>query len=607
MGQVNVGPNVHVSKAHAGYTISEVLLSADPVDPSRLLGCGIVYADTPESRQWTVAYLSTDGGKSWEPTLETKSFQNSSDPACVLGRNGLAYHLTIVVDNELNALGLYRSSDGGRTWAQHEDMPMQFQGIDRESLTVDATGGRFRNRVYISGATRVKDLGGAEKNGFAVWRSRDVGVTFEGPVKRASIPNHYIMEPGNSVVLSDGTLVSIFGDLKNSNGYVVPRSTSEESNAVLEAITSTDGGDSISEAVRVDDFFMVWPPSLTMGTPTLAVDSGQGPFRDRLYATWADERYGRSAIRFSYSTDKAKTWSKAIVIDDVSDDNDRPENFLPTIAVNKAGIALVTWYDRRDNPDGLGWYLRARASLDGGETWLPSVRVSEKPSTFSSQQKIVTFAFVGRPEASAPNNMGENAAKLTHVGVRFQVRQFFAGDYAGLAADASGTFHAFWIDNRTGLPQIWTAPIVVDGRAIRNGDAGNADLKDVSRDVELEIVSTNYDRASNTVTVGVRLKNSSKRVIQGPVKLRLINITSALGSASPANADNQLTRPGAVWDLSSSLNDNVLKPDQTSAVRQLVFRVDNPRELLDGKGVRVGLIDFDVCVLAEGAGRTSSP
>ncbi len=188
----------------------------------------------------------------------------------------------------------------------------------------------------------------------------------------------------------------------------------------------------------------------------------------------------------------------------------------------------------------------------------------------------------------------------THLSVNFQRRQFNAGDYAGLAADASGAFHALWIDNRTGLAQIWTAPIVVDGKAVRNGDANLSDLADVSFDVDIEIVSTNYDRASNTVTLGVRLKNSSNRPIRGPVKLRLVNISSRIGDPSVGNADNRLTQPGAVWDFSSLLRDNTLKPEETSATKQLIFRVDNPRDFFDGENLHTDLLNFDIRVLAGG-------
>lgn len=605
-GQIHVGRNVHVSQGHANYSLGEVLLSADPDDANHLLGCGVVYGES-ENRRWTVAYVSTDGGKTWNPTLETKHFEDSADEACALGRNGVASYITIGFtdvnrDHPTYALGVYRSADGGMTWTQHEDIPLSFQSLDRESLTIDLTHGPFANRVYVTGVSQIADLHGSSHSGFAVWYSRDGGVTFQGPFKRVAGGDHYLLDIGNSVVLSDGKLVSIFGDLKDSTGSATPANVPGEANAVLESITTTAGGASLSQATKVDDFFMLHHEKglgiSTVGIPTLAVDPGDGPFHGRLYTTWADGRDGRSAIRFAYSTDQGKTWSKSTAIDDVAGpvyNETGPENFLSTVAVNRAGVVVVTWYDRRDNRDGLGWYVRTRASLDGGETWLPSVRVSEKPNTFAPGQTLVTGAAAERAGAD-PGNV--DGGSPTHVAVLTQGRQFFAGDYAGLAADAGGTFHAFWIDDRTGLAQIWTAAIVVDGIAVRNGDAELADLRDVSDNVEVKVVSSAYDRVSNMVTIGVRLKNSSKKAITGALKVRLVDVVSSIGTPAAANADNHLSQPGAVWDLSSSVKDGVLKPGDASDLRQLVFRVTTPLKLLERRSVRYRLLDFDVRVLA---------
>ena len=41
------------------------------------------------------------------------------------------------------------------------------------------------------------------------------------------------------------------------------------------------------------------------------------------------------------------------------------------------------------------------------------------------------------------------------------------GDTAGLGADASGVFHPVWIDNHTGVPQVWTASVAVRGTVHR--------------------------------------------------------------------------------------------------------------------------------------------
>jgi hypothetical protein len=630
---IHVGPNIQVTKALENYSMGEITLAADPVDPNHLLGCSVVY-DEGENRRWTAAYLSTDGGKTWTPTLDTKRFEDSADEYCALGRDGLASYISIgTVNKKHYVLGVSRSTDGGKTWEQQYDLPMNFQGIDREALIIDATGGKYNNYVYVTGESSARDLADTQggKNGFGVWRSRDGGKTFDGPARRLTIANHYVLEPGNSVILSDGTLVSIFGDLKNSDGFSVARSEHGQLNAQLEAVTLTEGGDVFAPSVKIDDWAMEWSDDglgmSGIGMPTVAVDASDGPFKDSLYAVWADERSGRSAIRFSLSRDKGKTWSKSVEVDDLPTEytsGKAAENFLPVIAVNKAGVVALMWYDRREYVGSLGWNVRVRASLDGGETWSPSVKISEQPNNFSPLQRTMfTYATATEPTAASrgifrdladslregeesaeaddsakPEEKGGDFPKAAHLTVAFQGRQFCAGDYAGLAADAGGAFHAFWIDNRTGRQQIWSSAITVDGKAFRNGSAELAAMIDVSNDAQLKILSTHFDRTSSTLTLEVQLKNPSKAVIHGPMKVRLFNLSSRLGTASPANADVKLNQQSGIWDLSRLVKDGTLKPDEASGKTQLQFHVDHLREFVEGRYVVEGLLECDLRILA---------
>jgi hypothetical protein len=67
-GQITIGPNIHVSKAHREMAHNEVLLSADPLNPSRLIGCTMAFSPK-QNKILTIVYVSADGGKNWDFVL----------------------------------------------------------------------------------------------------------------------------------------------------------------------------------------------------------------------------------------------------------------------------------------------------------------------------------------------------------------------------------------------------------------------------------------------------------------------------------------------------------------------------------------------------------
>lgn len=86
---------------------------------------------------------------------------------------------------------------------------------------------------------------------------------------------------------------------------------------------------------------------------------------------------------------------------------------LPALAVDEAGRLHAAWYDRRDGARGLGVDARWAVSLDGGLSWLPSVRVS-----------------------------GTSGNWLANGGSRSNI-----GDRIALAA-GGGRAHVVWVDGR---------------------------------------------------------------------------------------------------------------------------------------------------------------
>jgi hypothetical protein len=105
---------------------------------------------------------------------------------------------------------------------------------------------------------------------------------------------------------------------------------------------------------------------------------------------------------------------------------------IPSIAANKDGVLAVTWFDQRNDRAKKCYDLFFAASLDGGKTFQPEVRVSRKSSC-----------------PDTPRNKGA-----------FQ-RWTYGGDYNGLVAAPDGTFHALWIDGREEVFQLRTVQVKV--------------------------------------------------------------------------------------------------------------------------------------------------
>jgi hypothetical protein len=603
--EVQVGRNVQVSRAREGIAHNEVLLAADPADPGRLLGCSMAF-DPQRNKIYTIVYASSDGGASWSPTLETANMEFSGDPACALGKNRRAYSMALGWQEDGKVVDpIYRSEDSGATWSA----PLllhSFHGLDREYLSVDNTGGKYDGRVYAHATGWARPLEGKRQAAdISLFTSRDGGVSFLGPVKRTSVGKRYVLGVGNSVVLSDGTLVMIFGEVnrywdEEGEDGDVPESTPEKANGTLEVLTSTDGGESLETASTVSDFHMLWPPLATSMIASLAADPGSAAFKDRLYAVWPDQRSGRQEILLAHSEDKGKSWSKPIVVnDDAPGATPARDHLMPTVAANKDGIVAVAWYDRRDNPDDLGWFVRLRASRDGGETFLPSVRVSETPSAYGASEQWTVQGNASGGGKKAPGGAPDAKAPGGPIAVTLALNpfQFNGGHTGGMAATVDGRFHPFWVDNRTGIAQLWTAAVTVPGAAVKNGSPELATLDDVSDAVELKVLSTDYDRKTNRLAVRVKLRNTSNQTVAGPLKLRLIDLSSQLGRARAENADNGISGPGAVWTIREAAAGGSLAPGAESSVQELAFRISDLRPFREEKSIRYLFASFQARVL----------
>jgi hypothetical protein len=623
--RITVGPNVQISAARAQDAHSEPVLATDPKHAERIIAAShISWHDTIGTK--SIAYVSFDAGKTWSLSLERRDSTSGGDAAVAYGPDGSAYFATLA------RWGVFRSRDGGRTWDPPAKTPPAY-GWDREYLVADFSGGKYNGRLYMNSTVAVPwvsdssppGFGGTQKeNAIALFTSLD-GTHFENPVVRLVPRPEGILGMSNCVVLTDGQLTCLYGHRKpvptgaggggGGRGGAAARTPLPAANYWLDVIASTDGGETWNSATHIGDYWMNRPRSEGAVIPDLASDPGSPLFKDRMYVVWSDFRTGRLEIMYSYSSDKGRTWSPEKV---VSDDKpsahpllDGPDNMTPMVAVNNDGVVCVNWYDRREFADDLGWNIRMRCSLDGGDTWTPSVKVTDKPSVFGGSEVWNApgrggggaggGGRGGRGGGGADTSSARSGGSVVSLsaGLSYANFTFAPGHNGAFAADAAGDFHPAWIDYRTGMAQLWTASVHVDGKVAKNGGGDLADLADLSNRVNLTILNTTYDRITNRLTFHTRLHNTTRAdTLRGPLKARVLTLTSEVAkTVEIANADNQVRGVGAVWDFTPLLKDGVLLPDSLSATKDLVFQLVGLGSFREGMDLKLGFVNMEARVL----------
>jgi RNA polymerase sigma factor (sigma-70 family) len=412
---ISAGPNVQVSKANADVFHAEVVLAADPKNARRLVAASM-YSPPPvdPSAPKIIVYTSSDGGKSWAPKLERKDASPASlaDPAFAWGAEDALFFVNMWAPSlaklpTAGCLQVVRSRDGGQTWDRTTTIK---EYHDRPFLAVDTTKGKYQGRLYC-----------LTHKGLLV--STDAGTSFGSLRSWPRRLGYVAVGSGTPLVLSDGTLVVLYNnDFHDpANGQIVdPR----KRQSYLAVRASHDGGDSFAEEYLVANY-------TGEGYPQAAVAPAHTAWRDRAYVVWQETPAGgHRCIRYAYSKDGGLTFSRPVVLSEQSEPVVDYDAFLPSIVVNRAGVVGVTWYDtRRLRAGGSGWDVRFRASLDGGDSWEPSVQVNDAPTR-----------------------------KNKKTNKRIQG----VGHTAGLAADADGIFHCLWVDGRTGFSQVFTTTVTVE-------------------------------------------------------------------------------------------------------------------------------------------------
>jgi hypothetical protein len=429
---IRVGPDVHVSSG-LDRPLSEPHMAAHPANGNHLLAATIVGGPPgkPRTDDWwqdlrCSAFLSTDGGKTWQ----RHDFEviGCGDPWVGIAPDGNAVFTALGTTKSLgdqHNLVVFHSPDGGKTW---DSLPVGLgRGHDHQTVIIDGSSARTRGSVYIlSGKGSRADDGKLRWTVF-VARSMDGGKTFLEPVK--VYPSNLNLNTELGAVFSDGTLLVSYRDFQRNvndfrSGGILDRSRGW-------VLTSLDGGQNFSIPLFMSEL-------CGGGWTYLAVDSAaSSPFRDRLYHTCNSS--DRRKLYLYTSSDRGEKWSDAIPITTTTDTTVKLGPVQ--VAVNKNAVVGVSWIESRTTGGRHCETMQFSASLDGGKTFVPAKRVGAGTSCPDSVRNGASFS-----------------------------RWATGGDYYGLVAAADGRFHLYWSDSRSGIFQNYSAAVEVSGRGVKPPD-----------------------------------------------------------------------------------------------------------------------------------------
>lgn len=423
-GIFKVGEDRLVSVDKTDLPLIEPHLAVNPKSPNNLIAGAMVVTKPDLSGLDCATFTSLDGGQTWK--RRDFGLVTCADPWLAFMSDGTAVFAVLeTTASGEDQLLIYRSKDGGQTW---DNKPVNLgAGHDHQTLAVDATDKQFAGSLYVSSGRPIKNKAGKSRSAVYVARSIDGGASFQKPEHVISSNLNYGTQ--SSVVLSDGTLLVNFADFQRRGD----RRRFESPREWL--VASTDGGKTFSESLFISETC-----DSRVGWSSLAVDTSNGKFRDRLYHICGRKQL--AGIELRYSDNQGEMWSDPVRID--REGNVTPYARNPTIAISKDGVVGVAWYDARNDPSGSKGIFRCQEiyftiSLDGGKTFLPETKVSSQKSCPLSQQNMQT-------------------------GLRFPG----GGDYMGMVATPEGAFRIMWADNRTGTFQLRTATVNVNSKAETN-------------------------------------------------------------------------------------------------------------------------------------------
>jgi hypothetical protein len=446
----------------------EPWLAVDPTNPLHMVGAWQQDRWNNGGARGLVTAASFNGGDTWTLQGTTKSsictggtagnggnYERASDPWVTIGPGGTTYLMSLSVDTNPGGFGLHpnamlamSSPDGGLTWddpvtLKRDENPNVLN--DKNTMTADPLDPGVAYAVWDRLVSPPGEA--APPNAFVhalgfkgpTWfaRTTNGGATWE-PARKIFDPAGENQTIGNQIVVTgSGDLVNAFDLIRNFSNKQRTRGFS------IAVIRSEDQGDTWDKHETIVDRHFTFqgvvidpddpnPSTRVVRTGDILPEVASDLRNEAVYLVWQDMRFGpRSSVAFSQSLDGGETWSPTVKINQTPDlPNDLNEQaFTPMVRVSDDGTVTVTYYDFRNNTPAASLLTDAWAIHCHAAT-----DDCTDPSSWTDEVRLTE-----PPDGPFDMNLAPFAGGN------------FVGDYVGLDTDGTSQF-PFWSMPSAGDP-----------------------------------------------------------------------------------------------------------------------------------------------------------
>jgi hypothetical protein len=378
----------------------EPSVAVNPQLPQNLLAASM-FLRAPDQPPFPGTFTSNDGGRTWHDNGALRlpaGYSFGYDVTVAFNATGIGYVCAVAEKDQPAASGVFiwRTNDGGHTFAPPLAVTTGGHGADHPWLAVDTLPGPNQNALYVAWSDTAKGQ-------ILFSRSGNSGQSFSQPHVLSSTDAPPV------VVVGPAGAVHVFG--------------------ALEVMSSTDGGRSFGAPTHI--------PSIQQAA---GADGKLPPDMDSLLAAASDLHDGTLYVALAGVTpgaqhleillwcshDGGQTWATPATV--IGDPLAGTADYLqPQVAVGPTGTVVVTYF-----------------ALTQGHIDVYIAQSDNQGASFQPSQRVTAASFTPTSD-------------LREQGYRY-LKGHLIGDYQGLATGPDAAYPC-WTDTHTGHLAIFTASV----------------------------------------------------------------------------------------------------------------------------------------------------